>query len=124
MSFGTELWESVFTPGTTPALIKATHASFILLILSLLSLIYLSRSIHFINLLVIALLLYGSVIWFINEVKEMKLKNNTELEKEEDEKEKDQQEKDQQQKDSEEKDTDKSESTATAKPISPKKRKV
>lgn len=124
MSFVTELWESIFTPGTTPALIKATHASFILLILSLLSLIYLSRSIHFINLLVIALLLYGSVIWFINEVKEMKLKNNTELEKEEDEKEKDQQEKDQQQKDSEEKDTDKSKSTATAKPISPKKRKV
>lgn len=121
MAFFTELWESVFTPGTTPALIKATHVSFVLLILSLLSLIYLSRSIHFINLLVIALLLYGSVIWFINELNEMKLKNNTELEKEEQEKEK---EKDQQEKDGGKKDTDKSESTATAKPISPKKRKV
>lgn len=81
MSFFVELWESIFTPGTTPALIKATHASFIMLILSLVSLIYLSRSIHFINLLVIALLLYGSVIWFINELNQAKLKDNETLEK-------------------------------------------
>lgn len=79
MSFFVELWESVLTPGTTPALIKATHGSFILLILSLLSLIYLSRSIHFINLLVIALLLYGSVVWFINELNQAKMKDNAEL---------------------------------------------
>lgn len=82
MSFFVELWESVFTPGTTPALIKATHASFIMLIISLLSLIYLTRSIHFINLLVIALMLYGSVIWFINELNQAKLKDNSTLEKE------------------------------------------
>lgn len=82
MSFFIELWESVFTPGTTPALIKATHASFIMLIISLLSLIYLTRSIHFINLLVIALMLYGSVIWFINELNQAKLKDNSTLEKE------------------------------------------
>lgn len=82
MSFFVELWESVFTPGTTPALIKATHASFIMLIVSLLSLIYLTRSIHFINLLVIALMLYGSVIWFINELNQAKLKDNSTLEKE------------------------------------------
>lgn len=88
MAFITELWESVFTPGTTPALIKATHASFILLILSLICLIFLSRSIHFINLLVISVLLYGSVIWFISELKQTKLKNNPELEKEGDDKDK------------------------------------
>ncbi|CUM53757.1 uncharacterized protein AC631_00271 [Debaryomyces fabryi] len=82
MSFFVELWESVFTPGTTPALIKATHASFIMLIISLLFLIYLSGSIHFINLLVIALMLYGSVIWFINELNKAKLKDNAALEKE------------------------------------------
>lgn len=82
MSFFVELWESVFTPGTTPALIKATHASFIMLIISLLFLIYLSGSIHFINLLVIALLLYGSVIWFINELNQAKLKDVSALEKE------------------------------------------
>lgn len=82
MAFITELWESVFTPGTTPALIKATHASFILLIISLVTLIFLSKSIHFFNLLVIACLLYASVIWFILELNAAKLKSNEELEKE------------------------------------------
>ncbi|EMG48648.1 PKR1 V-type ATPase assembly factor PKR1 [Candida maltosa Xu316] len=87
MSFFSELWESVFTPGTTPALITATHASFILLIISLITLIFLTKSIHFINLLVIAVLLYGSVFWFINELKQAKLKSNQELnEKESEEK--------------------------------------
>lgn len=80
MSFITELWELVFTPGTTPALVKATHASFILLILSLISLIFLSGSIHFVNLLVIALFLYGAVIWFINELETVKLRSNEQLE--------------------------------------------
>ncbi|CUM64086.1 uncharacterized protein PRCAT00001675001 [Priceomyces carsonii] len=79
MAFITELWESVFTPGTSPALIKATHGSFILLIISLISLIYLSGSIHFINLLIIALFLYGTVVWFINELQQLKLKANEEL---------------------------------------------
>lgn len=82
MSFFTELWESVFTPGTTPALIKATHASFILLIISLICLIFLSGSIHFYNLLAISILLYGSVVWFISELNQAKLKNNAEIEQE------------------------------------------
>lgn len=67
-TFVTELWESVFTPGTTPALIKATHGSFVLLILSLLAMIYMSRSIHFVNLLVISLCLWGAVTWFLKEL--------------------------------------------------------
>ncbi|KAG5420986.1 PKR1 [Candida metapsilosis] len=79
MVFIVELWESIFTPGTTPALIKATHGSFILLIVSLATLIFLTKSIHFVNLLVIAVLLYGTVIWFINELQQVKLKNNEEL---------------------------------------------
>lgn len=81
MSFIEELWQSVFTPGTTPALIKATHGSFALLIASLIWLIYLSRSIHFVNLLVIALLLYGTVFWFIKELERTKLMSNEELDK-------------------------------------------
>ncbi|CAX39905.1 V-type ATPase assembly factor, putative [Candida dubliniensis CD36] len=85
MSFFVELWESVFTPGTTPALITATHVSFILLIISLLVLIFLTKSIHFINLLVIAVLLYASVFWFINELQQVKLKSNDELSKKESE---------------------------------------
>lgn len=79
MAFIVELWESIFTPGTTPALIKATHASFILLLTSLATLIFLTRSIHFVNLLVIAVLLYGTVVWFINELQQVKLKDNEEL---------------------------------------------
>ncbi|CAK7897768.1 V-type ATPase assembly factor Pkr1p [[Candida] anglica] len=71
-SFFVELWESIFTPGTTPALIKATHASFIMLIISLIVLIFFSRSIHFVNLLVIACLLYGTVVWFIGELQRVK----------------------------------------------------
>ena len=81
MSFIEELWQSVFTPGTTPALIKATHGSFALLIASLIWLIYLSRSIHFVNLLVIALLLYGTVFWCIGELERKKLMSNEELDK-------------------------------------------
>lgn len=78
MSFIVELWESIFTPGTTPSLIKATHASFVLLILSLSWSLYVSRSIHFFNLLVIATLLYCAVIWFIYELKNVKLNETTE----------------------------------------------
>lgn len=82
MAFLTELWQSVFTPGPTPALMKALHASFVLLFISLFWLIYVTRSIHYINLLVIALLLYGTVIWFVNELEKEKLKTNEELLKE------------------------------------------
>lgn len=81
MSFFVELWESVFTPGTTPALVTATHGSFILLTLSLLWLIYVTRSIHFINLLVISLALWATVTWFLAELEKekSKLKTNEEL---------------------------------------------
>ncbi|GMG20978.1 unnamed protein product [Ambrosiozyma monospora] len=80
-SFFVELWESVFQPGTTPALIIATHASFAALLISLLALIFLSGSIHFINLFVIAALLWASVTWFICELQKEKdkLKTNEEL---------------------------------------------
>lgn len=79
MAFFTELWELVFTPGTSPALLKATHASFVLLLLSLGFLVYLTGLIHYINLFIIASLLYGTVIWFVNELEQAKLKNNEEL---------------------------------------------
>ncbi|CDK25599.1 unnamed protein product [Kuraishia capsulata CBS 1993] len=84
-SFITELWETVFQPGTSPALITATHASFCLLVISLVVLIFYSGSIHFFNLLVIALLLWGSVTWFIAELEKekAKLKTNEELQEQE-----------------------------------------
>lgn len=73
-SFVGDLWQSVFTPGTSPALIKATHASFFLLVVSLTSLIFIHGSIHFYNLLAIALALWGAVIWFISELAKEKKK--------------------------------------------------
>lgn len=77
--FIVDLWESVFTPGTTPALMAATHGSFILLILLLVSLIVVTRLIHFIILLTIALCLYATVIWFVAELETAKLQLNADL---------------------------------------------
>lgn len=82
MSFFVELWHSVFEPGTNSALLTATHGSFILLFISLSWMIYTTHSIHFINLLIISLLLYISVIWFVSELKKTKLRTNEEIEKE------------------------------------------
>lgn len=81
MAFFVDLWESVFTPGTNPALIHATHTSFVLLVLSLMWMIYTSRSIHFFNLLIIALCLWASVTWFLSELEKEKgkLKTNQQL---------------------------------------------
>lgn len=77
--FIADLWESVFTPGTTPALMTATHASFIMLILSLLLLIAMTQLIHFVILLTVALCLYAAVVWFVSELKNIKLLLNIKL---------------------------------------------
>ncbi|GMM30714.1 Pkr1 protein [Martiniozyma asiatica (nom. inval.)] len=83
MSFVQEIWQSVFEPGTNASVIKATHGSFVLLVLSLSWMIYHSGSIHFVNLLVISLALWGTVTWFLAELEKEKqkgtLKTNEEL---------------------------------------------
>jgi hypothetical protein len=85
-NFFVDLWDSIFTPGTTPTLVKATHGSFVLLILSLLFLIWNALNIHTVMLLIIALCLWGTLTWFISEVaklkKEGKLKTDKELKEE------------------------------------------
>lgn len=68
LTFLTELWESIFTPGTTPTLVLATHATFGVLVLTLSIFAFLSKSIHIINLLVLSLVLWGILTWFINEL--------------------------------------------------------
>lgn len=68
MSFIVELWNSVFTPGLTPTLIIATHATFALLVLTLSVFVFLTKSIHLVNLLVISILLWATLTWFINEL--------------------------------------------------------
>lgn len=76
MSFIVELWNSVFTPGLTPTLVLATHITFAFLLLTLSVFVFLTRSIHLVNLLVISILLWVTLTWFINE-----LKKETEKEK-------------------------------------------
>lgn len=73
------LWESVFQPGTSPQLVVATHTSFFLLLCVLGSQIFITGNGHFIALFVIALLLWITVIWFINELNQLKLQSNEEL---------------------------------------------
>ena len=83
-SFVLELWELIFTPGTNGALLVATHALFVLLLTLLAALTWYLGLIHFLNLLVIASVLYGLVIWFIGELRQAKLKTNEELKLESD----------------------------------------
>ncbi|CAI4035596.1 hypothetical protein SMKI_13G2460 [Saccharomyces mikatae IFO 1815] len=79
-NFFVKLWESVFEPGTSPQLIIATHVSFVALLLTLIWLIYATNgNIHFYVLFGISLLLWITVIWFINELSQVKLKDNVEL---------------------------------------------
>lgn len=80
MSFFVSLWQSIFEPGTSPQLVVATHISFTALLLSLVWLIYSTGIIHFYVLFAIAALLWLTVIWFIQELKQVQLKSNNELE--------------------------------------------
>ncbi|EHN00845.1 Pkr1p [Saccharomyces cerevisiae x Saccharomyces kudriavzevii VIN7] len=81
-NFFVKLWESVFEPGTSPQLIIATHVSFVALLLTLLWLIYATNgNIHFYVLFGISLLLWVTVIWFISELSQVKLRDNDELDK-------------------------------------------
>ncbi|CAM9017004.1 unnamed protein product [Wickerhamomyces anomalus] len=68
MDFVNELWKSVLTPGTSPALILATHLTFASLVITLSFFALYSKSIHLINLLVISILLWITLTWFINEI--------------------------------------------------------
>ena len=79
-SFFSGLWNSIFQPGASPQLILATHVSFIALLLTLSWLIYVTKgNIHFIALFIIAILLWLSIIWFIQELKNVRLMTNEEL---------------------------------------------
>lgn len=73
--------DSIFQPGTNKGLLICTHVSFLALIATLSSLVYISSfNIHYINLLVISILLYITVNWFIIELGKTKLLTNEELE--------------------------------------------
>ena len=64
----TNLWNSVFTPGTTPTLLVASNASFAALQVLLLALLAATQSIHFVILSILCGGLWYSINWFAVEV--------------------------------------------------------
>lgn len=68
-SFVEELWNSIFTPGTTPTLLIATNATFACLQLVLLALLLATYSIHFLILSVLCGGLWTAINWFATELK-------------------------------------------------------
>ncbi|ORY66451.1 ER protein Pkr1-domain-containing protein [Pseudomassariella vexata] len=68
-SFVEELWNSIFTPGTTPTLLIATNATFACLQLVLLLLLVATSSIHFIILSALCGGLWFAINWFAVELK-------------------------------------------------------
>lgn len=67
-SFITNLWESVFTPGTTPTLLIATNVTFASLQVLLFGLLIATYSVHFAVLSVLCGGLWYSINWFAMEL--------------------------------------------------------
>ncbi|KAK9453348.1 ER protein Pkr1-domain-containing protein [Dipodascopsis uninucleata] len=70
--FFKDLWDSIFTPGTTPTLVRATHYSFAALLVTLVALFATTYNKHFFILTCIAGSLWGVLTWFIGELEKMK----------------------------------------------------
>jgi len=68
-AFMEDLWNSVFTPGTTPTLLVATNASFLALQVLLGILLLATRSVHFLVLSGLCGGLWWSINWFAVELK-------------------------------------------------------
>ncbi|BFZ53180.1 SMK killer toxin resistance protein [Savitreella phatthalungensis] len=71
-NFAVELWNSIFTPGVTPTLLKATYGSFALLICTLSTVLFFTRNVHVLALLILSCGLVASLSWFLAEVDKMK----------------------------------------------------
>lgn len=67
-SFFVDLWESIFTPGPTPTILKATNASFAALQIVLAALLFATFSIHFVVLSILCAGLWWSINWFAAEL--------------------------------------------------------
>ena len=72
MSFFIELWESIFTPGPTPVIVKATNISFAALQALLLALFIATYSIHFVALSILCGGLWWAINWFAAELDKVK----------------------------------------------------
>ncbi|KAJ0300667.1 hypothetical protein COL5a_006633 [Colletotrichum fioriniae] len=69
-AFVTNLWESIFTPGPTPTLLRATNATFAALQLLLGVLLLATWSIHFVILSFLSAGLWYAINWFVVELAE------------------------------------------------------
>jgi hypothetical protein len=67
--FMQELWESIFSPGPTPTLLKATNGTFACLQILLLILLVVTYNIHFVILSVLSGGLWWAINWFAAELK-------------------------------------------------------
>lgn len=71
LNFATELYQSILTPGVTPVMVKATHASFAALLLVLVGMLIGTKSIHFVVLTFLASGLWAAITWFIAETRKI-----------------------------------------------------
>lgn len=76
-TFLEELWNSIFTPGTTPTLLVATNASFAALQSLLLVLLLATHSIHFLVLSLLSAGLWYAINWFARELQVENAKSAT-----------------------------------------------
>lgn len=67
-SFFVELWESIFVPGPTPTILRATNVTFAALQITLFALLVGTYSIHFVILSVLSAGLWWSINWFATEL--------------------------------------------------------
>ncbi|ETS88193.1 hypothetical protein PFICI_02021 [Pestalotiopsis fici W106-1] len=73
-TFFEEMWNSIFTPGTTPTLLLATNVTFAALQVVLFGLLLATYSIHFVILSFISGGLWGAINWFATELKKEQAK--------------------------------------------------
>ena len=59
------LWDSIFTPGPTPILVRAMNLSFVALFTLLIPLIYITKNIHVLFLTILALGLWIAMRWYL-----------------------------------------------------------
>lgn len=76
--FAEQLWESIFTPGTTPTLLLATNVTFASLQLVLLALLVATYSVHFVVLSLISGGLWWAINWFATELNAAKAREEAE----------------------------------------------
>ena len=67
-SFFVELWESIFVPGPTPTILRATNVTFAALQVTLFALLVSTYSYHFAILSVLSAGLWWSINWFAAEL--------------------------------------------------------